>query len=296
MTNRWSHTVIGDSLGAIVDADLSKDFTDSDKAQLQELYEGYSLLVFKGPRISRPRQIEIMSVLGPVLTPEQDYDVAVVSNEPDGALGADPLLLHSDIFFGEPYLGISLHALDVVPGKTSTIFASTTRAYRSLPERLKTRLDGIQALHVSPLNSAVRNRAADVPSEFPRTVRDVAFEHPITGEKMLFLIEMGLDSLPALAEPDSESLIQELLPYLSAPSNVYEHWWENGDLLMWDNMKVLHGRPASASLSQGKRVLQRVALGERGISEQFPTLPMRDEDGKDRATDSGARDRFVSQS
>ena len=42
-----------------------------------------------------------------------------------------------------------------------------------------------------------------------------------------------------------------------APDNVYEHTWQVGDLLVWDNLALQHARDAV----NGRRTLRRVPVG-----------------------------------
>jgi taurine dioxygenase len=82
--------------------------------------------------------------------------------------------------------------------------------------------------------------------------------------------EMHTDRVLGLDPDDSESLLEELFALLYAEDNRYVHEWRVGDLVLWDNVALHHGRPAFDS-AEG-RTLQRVALGNYTASELVPNL------------------------
>ena len=38
-------------------------------------------------------------------------------------------------------------------------------------------------------------------------------------------------------------LLDELFAHLYDPAHMYEHTWQQGDLVVWDNLATQHGRP-----------------------------------------------------
>ena len=118
------------------------------------------------------------------------------------------------------------------------------RACAELPEALRRRSETLSALHISDttLGYAVRYRAADAGADADRAIHPVVARHPDTGQPLLFVNRQMTDSIVGLSEEDSEQLIEELLAYLYAPANLYRHVWRPRDLLIWDNLRVQHGR------------------------------------------------------
>jgi taurine dioxygenase len=189
----------------------------------------------------------------------------------DGYLGNTELAFHNDVFFGpDPYLGGSLHAVDVVAGSSSTLFANTIRAYEMLPDTLKNRLAGLTARHVSgEFNLGGRNHLADYPPGWPQVTRQVIWEHPTTGVKMLAVNYGQTDRIQGMSAAASEALLAELFGYLYAPENIYQHFWTNGDLIYWDNLSLQHARGEMNTAEV--RTLQRVSFGGRRFEDQCPT-------------------------
>ena len=94
--------------------------------------------------------------------------------------------------------------------------------------------------------------------------------NPQTGTRALYVSELQTDRIEGLPLAESDQLLQELFGYLYAPDNVYEHWWHEGDLVVWDNFAVQHGRRDLADV--GRRTLQRAVIGEKTLFEQCPQM------------------------
>ena len=63
--------------------------------------------------------------------------------------------------------------------------------------------------------------------------------HPATGRPALF-IGRHAHAIPGLSDEESEQLLAELLDFACQPPRLYEHKWQVGDLVVWDNRCVLH--------------------------------------------------------
>jgi taurine dioxygenase len=163
-------------------------------------------------------------------------------------------------------LGISLHALDVVARETSTRFASGRTAYRAIGS---SELDGLSTLQVFGDALDRRNRLAEVAS-LPSTAHPLVWDHPGTGGHFLLAPEMTTDSVVGLSPDDSEALISRLFAAMYSPGNILEHWWEPGDIVIWNNVSVMHARGDYSSTA--RRVLQRVAIGTKGYFELYPEM------------------------
>ena len=66
----------------------------------------------------------------------------------------------------------------------------------------------------------------------------------------------GILEVPSEA---SEDLLEEIFAHLYRPEGVYEHEWRNGDLIVWDNLAVQHGRP-NVLLEGPARTLRKIGL------------------------------------
>jgi taurine dioxygenase len=252
--------------GALVDLDAGDALDEATAEGLRHLFQTHYLLLFRDQTLDPAQNRRLMEVFGPV--PEEDDPL--VSNDPEvGLQGDGRLAFHSDLAFApEPDLGLSLYALDLVPDTSTTVFANGVLAYVRLPPSLKDRLEGLRALSVWPLDQSRRNRLVEENANLPRCEHPVVWDHPDTGEPVLYLTEMQTDSIVGLPEDESEALIEELFGHLYAGENLYTHSWRNGDLAIIDNRALQHSRPDVSGV--GRRTLRRTTLARQTFFEQFP--------------------------
>jgi taurine dioxygenase len=80
-------------------------------------------------------------------------------------------------------------------------------------------------------------------------------------------------SILGLAQPESDALLDTLFQALYEPTNVYEHEWHDGDLVIWDNLAVQHARQKVDE--SAPRTLRRVVFGEKAPWEEWPQMAPR---------------------
>ena len=252
--------------GVELGVDLRDDVTDR-RDELANLFAAHDLLLVRGPKLTMDEQIRAVGCLGPVLY----VDNGIMSRDTEiGLLGA-ALCFHSDYAYSpEPLIGISLHAIDVVDDETSTRFAAGRTAYERLSPELRARVESLQALQVFGADIGRRNRLAALDPRLPSTAHPLVSPHAGTGGRYLFAPEMTTDSIVGLDPDESEELVRQLFAVLYAESNVLEHRWREGDLVIWDNRCVVHARGDVSRVAH--RVLQRVALGTKGYFDLYPWL------------------------
>ena len=243
-------------------AEVDLDLRDSEnKEPLQALFETYGLLVFRNQSLTLDDQRRVMGYLGPVL--EDWTSVGYVSNvREDGVLGNDELSFHLEMgATPKPFLGLSLHALDVEYEASATRFASAARALSNLAAGTRERLRGLRIVNLFPVGEtalATRQRADNYPDDAPKAVHPIVTTDPITKSQVLVANQMMTDQIIGLEEDDSETLLGEVCGQLYAPDNIYEHLWRNGDIVIWSNYAVHHARSALRPTSG--RTLQRVCI------------------------------------
>jgi len=63
--------------------------------------------------------------------------------------------------------------------------------------------------------------------------------HPVTGKPALY-IGRHAHGIPGLENAESEALLDRLLSFACLPERCHEHHWQVGDLIIWDNRRMLH--------------------------------------------------------
>lgn len=243
---------------------------EADLELLRRAFDERHLLLVRAPGLGDREHVRFAGCFGPVYDEYGDGSgYAFVSNvQRDAIIGHGPLLFHSDLAFTpEPTLGLSLYGVEVPEDGAPTRFANAVRALERLPRATRTRLDGLHALHLFDLTTqrgGARYRDATLPASEPRAVHPVVLRHPRSGREILYVSQMQTDRIVELEAQESEVLVQELFAALYAPDNVYEHPWRTGDLLVWDNLALQHGRNAPDL----PRTLRRVTLAHKGVPDQ----------------------------
>jgi taurine dioxygenase len=182
--------------------------------------------------------------------PELNVISNVVENgKPIGNLGDGEAVWHADMTYVDvPPKAALLHALEVPPPEAggNTYFANMFSAYELLPAELKTAVEGKIAVH-----DASRNSAGMLRKGYKETtdVREtVGARHPLvrtepkTGRKALFLGRRPNAYVLGISVAQSEALLDALWAHATQSCFTMCHRWQAGDLLMWNNLSVLHRR------------------------------------------------------
>lgn len=271
-----SVTRIGKHCGArITGVDLSKPLDDHTFAQVSNAFFDNEVVFFPGQNLTPEQQIAFtrrFGVLEHHVRKEARLgnhpEIFILSNKLDAggkAIGAMDAgrFWHSDLSYRtEPSLLSALYAVEI-PVKNGkplgdTRFSSTTAAYSALPDELKRKIEKLRNIH-SYREYRLKNYAAQQDDERRgiRTVQEhaptpeqlasvpdmatpVVREHPVTKRKGLFISEGHTWKMESLPRDEGDALLRRLYEHMVRPEFIYTHIWTPGDLLMWDNIAVLH--------------------------------------------------------
>lgn len=254
----------GAALGAeIVGADLTRPLSDADFAIIRDAFYKHEVVYFRGRELSDEDHIRFSARFGELrklkLTdeklPEHLPEIFVISNIKKegkyiGSYDAG-IFWHTDgAYLARPHAVSALRALVVpeVDGRVlgDTQYASTTAAYDALPERMKKRIDGLQAVHsiLKRLDKTVQaGGKKDYTSALksnPEATHPLVRVHPVTGRKCLYVTEGYTSQIVGIPEDESSDLIAELAQHCIKPEFLYRHRWQRYDLVMWDDCSTQH--------------------------------------------------------
>ena len=153
-----------------------------------------------------------------------------------------------------------LYALEIPEKGGDTMFADTTLAYDTLPEAKQQELEDLVIIHdfeetrrrhkLPPRPPEVR--AATPPARQPLVaVRD-------NGRRALF-IGSHAAGIEGMNYEDARAVIDELERICSKPEFTYRHKWREGDMVMFDNICVMH-QAMPYDLSNSRRLLHRTTV------------------------------------
>lgn len=265
-----------DNLGAdLVDVDLSR----VDDALFEEIYRRwveYGVLRIRN-QVLDDRQLEIFSArFGPLeevpvkLTEEERQQipslyVTVISNirvdgRRIGGLFNKEAAWHSDMTYKEdPPPTSVLFAHEIPKEGGNTQFACQYASLESMPEELVARIAERQIKHDASHTSVGELRRgydeiADV-RQIPGAVHPIIKTHEETGRPALFLGRRDYAYVMGMEVEESEQLLNEIWSYAAFRDNIWTQQWQVGDVVIWDNRRVLHRRDAFAENS--RRLMKR---------------------------------------
>ena len=68
----------------------------------------------------------------------------------------------------------------------------------------------------------------------------LVYEQAETGRKVLNISPWFVLGIAGMAEAESDDLLQEITGYATDPRYAYWHRWQLGEMVLWDNWRMLH--------------------------------------------------------
>lgn len=263
-------------LGAeISGVDLSRPLDDDTFAQVARAFYDNEVVVFRNQKLTPEQQIAFtrrFGVLEQHVRKEHRLEgypeiliVSNVLNDQGKAIGVEDAgrFWHSDLSYKQvPSLLSALYAIEV-PVKDGVVlghtdFASTTAAYEALSPEMKKRLQGMKNVHsyVYYRNKNIQAQKEEQArgeravqehvltpehlAQVPDAEMPIVRTHPVTGRKGLFVNEAHTSHVVGLPKEESDRLLGEICRHVIKPEFQYQHRWQKGDLLMWDNCSAQH--------------------------------------------------------
>jgi alpha-ketoglutarate-dependent taurine dioxygenase len=263
------------NIGAIVHADRSDLFADDFASVCLDTLEVRGVLVFPRLGLDDEEQLAFTDRLG-----ERQKLPERVPGSKAAAPGVYKVTLDPTIndrpeyVYGTFFWHMDGMPVDKIPPPRATLltarhlsakggqteFASTTAAYRHLPDSEKTEIENLRVVHT--IYAAVRS-TLDTEEEHARSRRfSVERERPLvwtqaSGRKSL-IIGHTADRVVGMSVSEGRALLERLMEWAAQPDFKYRHEWEEGDLVIWNNSGVLH-RVIPYDRDSG-RVMHRTSL------------------------------------
>ena len=256
-------------LGAEIRGLDARNITAEDRQALLDAFNAYHLLIVHGPTITDEQLVEFGKSFGHIekarkKSPLSDRDdIMVISNirqdgELVGSLPDGEMSYHFDrIHQAQPCKGAALHGLEIPSEGGDTCFANMVRAYETLPEATKKRIEGLKALNTFTYGATKRDSKDELG---PHAIHPVVRRIPETGKKALYVCRLMTDSIVGLPEDESAALITELCDHIENTGLIYQHKWTVGDIVVWDNRCTSHARTDFSD--KERRLMKRVTIGD----------------------------------
>lgn len=259
-----------DNFGARI-IDFAIEEIKANPVSLREALNEYGLLVTSIPDFDEDDQRAFAQIFGEI-TIRGNYDVdpetpdmQYVSNaRKDGILATDPLGFHHDhLFYENPLTALVLYGIEIPASGSLTRFRSTAAMYDVLSDDMRKRLETIDVLHMydyGKIHAGNYVRWDEPENATPGTPYDYKpyiWKHPVTG-RFAVLHSPSAAGFKGISKEDGIQLYSELSRFFKDHVDDiahYNHHWQVGDLLIWDNMMVAHARDPYNTTE--KRTLRR---------------------------------------
>ncbi|MEH2422647.1 MAG: TauD/TfdA family dioxygenase [Nostoc sp.] len=159
-------------------------------------------------------------------------------------------VFHTDTsYVAQPPAYTALKAISLPEFGGETLFCNQYCAFETLSTQVKQRLSSATVLHVASgvkLDNDQESQAWH--SLFKR--------HPISGKTALFLsTPERCQVIQGFNLEESQRAIRSLYKHSIRSYRLYRHYWQNGDIVIWDNRCTMHRADHSEVI--GDRVLYR---------------------------------------
>jgi alpha-ketoglutarate-dependent 2,4-dichlorophenoxyacetate dioxygenase len=244
--------------------DLRQPLTPEQVKEIEHAMDTHAVLVWRDQPLSQDQQIAFAKSLGPLDLGLRKLkggahrfkyaELADISNvKVDGEVAGREhakivgnvanQLWHSDSSFQKPRAKYSMLSAVTVPGfGGETEFADLRMAFDALPEWRKRQVEGLEAVHyalhsrflLGDTSYTEEQRNSIPPATWPLVQTD-----PRSGRRILF-VGVHACEVQGMTLAEGRMLLMDLLEHATQRQFVYQHHWQVGDLVMWDNTATVH--------------------------------------------------------
>jgi taurine dioxygenase len=280
-------TPLSSACGAEISGiDLTRPLSEDQVRAVKDAWAKHLVLVFRGQKVSQEDQLRFASYFGDLGSRkkapdalktrtegvQQDHEkVLLVSNikvdgVPIGAFGEGEFWFHIDSgYSAKPYKYTFLYALELPSTGGNTMFSNMYKAYEAVPPALKAKLKGKKALHIHEYNRAKQASSSGDISGIPHFAHPVFITHPDTGRKTLFVDRLMTTRLEGFEQAEGDAILNQLYDIGERREFIFEHVWQLGDFLMWDNRCTIHARTDFPK--EERRLLRRCTVEGEPLHE-----------------------------
>jgi alpha-ketoglutarate-dependent 2,4-dichlorophenoxyacetate dioxygenase len=244
--------------------DLREPLSPAQVKAIEDAMDQHAVLVWRNQPLTQDQQIAFAKALGPLDLGLRKLkggahrfkyaELADISNvKVDGEVAdrehakivgnVANQLWHSDSSFQKPRAKYSMLSSVINPSfGGETEFADLRMAYDALPDWRKKQVEGLHALHyalhsrflLGDTNYTDEQRNSIPPASWPIVQTD-----PRSGRKILF-VGVHACQVEGMTVSEGRMLLLDLLEHATQREFVYQHHWQVGDLVMWDNTATVH--------------------------------------------------------
>ena len=260
----------------ILGADIGAGLDDNEFAAVRAAFDKHGVIVLRNQTLTPEKQVAFTRRFG---EPEFNFNAArfgidgspeiyLISNvvehgAPIGTRRAGETW-HTDMSYAERPAGATmLYAVEVPVlnglGLGDTCFANSAAAWDALPCAMQEEIRDLRGI----FDFRGRKRSSPVSAEdiaqYPPVEHPIVRTHPRTGRKSLYIVRDDCTGIVGRDEETSRGLIEALADHIVRTEFIYQHRWQVGDVVVWDNCTVQHRAVQDYDLPQ-RRLLWRTTI------------------------------------
>ncbi len=258
---------------------------------LVDLWIQCGVILFRGGETTSAMHVELSRVFGdlePHPFPESSEpgfpDLVKIKYYPeDGTcyeIGGEQrggwLPWHSDLIYTDRVnRGGILRPVQLPQDLGMTGFIDQIAAWERLPDRLRQQIDRLHMVYAVDMDFSRQLFSHDGSVRcirmaksgtgiarrmwtYPRVIHPMVFTQAETGRKVLNVSPGFAEGILELGGPDGDALLREVIAHCTDPAMAHFHDWHEGDMVLWDNWRVLHC--ATGVPPDQTRVMQRTTI------------------------------------
>ncbi len=271
----------------IKNIDLSQKLNCGIIDKLKEAFEEHSLLLFPKQYITDEAHVAFTEHFGVSERPRKSFgsyhhkpNINVVinydkegnlykANEPRARFRKGQRMWHTDGSYKSiPSIASILRACIVPPEGGHTQFASLRAAWNGLSKEEQNRFQNRTAVHHyahSRRQMNIKFLSDEEAKKFPPVRHPMMRANPINGKKALYVSSYAA-YIEGEDKTESCKELEMLLRFAGQKRFAYDHKWQVGDLVMYDNRSCLH-RATPYPIDKYPRILRRT-----NIADNHPTM------------------------
>jgi len=254
-------TPLSSALGAeVTGIDLSRPLDLVSAQALREAFDQNVVLCIRDQQLSEEDQLRAAGIFGKVHVrrkpangrdPGGQWDTPfmlvtniVENGKAIGVFGDGEMWFHHDTsYYPEPHRATLLYSMKLPSWGGNTCFSNMYKAYENIPRALRDRLEGRRILQVHDYKRRERLDLDKIDLDSVRHYEQpIVITHPATGRKALYISRLMSARIEGLSREESDAALEQLFKISEDPAIIYEHAWQLGDLVIWDNWCSIHAR------------------------------------------------------
>ena len=264
--------------------DLSRSLPDQTIKKIREVWINHVVAVFPNQKVNDEQHIKFSKRLGKLeiinmsalqmkgrpeiyeATNLDDDNNIMLDDHPVMSINRGNQKWHSDSSFKQvPATASMLNAYIVPKEGGETEFANMAAAYRALDQETKKLCEGLVAIHDFYWSRRDIEEQAFTQKEkdaIPPVRHPLIRTHPETGQKAIY-VGSHTREIEGWDFNKSRNLIDMLINFSTQKQFTYQHKWNVGDMVLWDNRSAMH-RGMAFDDQNAKRRLHRTTIAGTG--------------------------------